>query len=181
MGCAQLSCGSKRPAPCCGAARRGMRFHSHHLLLPSSCSWLTLAGKPTLQYHRSRGAVDILTPDPLTPLTTRAPSFQRLIRLERRPALIDHVDRQPKPFFEFGSKAPRSGRKSPRCAIRIIRCPHHENSRMHSPQLALDRAPVRPALRDGYRRKWRSRRGERVTRGKSDPFESKIESEDGVD
>lgn len=52
---------------------------------------------------------------------------------------------------------------------------------MHGSQIALDRGPVRAALQDGYGGKWRGRRGERVTRGESDPFESKIESDDGVD
>jgi hypothetical protein len=51
---------------------------------------------------------------------------------------------------------------------------------MHRSQIALDRAPVGAALQDGYGSKGRSRGGERVTRGESYPFESKIEGEDGV-
>src|ERR1700730_3528074 len=150
-------------------------------LLPFPSSSLALAGKPTLQNHCGRGTVDVFAPDPLAALTARASSFQRFVRLQRRPALIDHVDRQAKSFFELGSEAPCGRCKCTRRAIRIIRCSHHEESGMHRSQIALDRAPVGTALQDGYGRKRPSRGGERVTRGESYPFESKIEGEDGVD
>ena len=52
---------------------------------------------------------------------------------------------------------------------------------MHRSHGALDGAPVGTALQDGYGRKGSGRAGERVTCCESDPFEAKIEGEDGVD
>src|SRR5262249_16885985 len=135
---------------------------------------------PTLQDDCGCSTVDIFAPDPPAALPAGASSPQGFVRLQRRPALVHHVDRKAKALFELGGEVACRCRECAWSAIRIIRGSDYQNPGMQRAQQAFDRAPVRPALRDCERSYWGRAACERVTAGESYSFESKIESENGV-
>src|ERR1700722_18931996 len=103
-----------------------------------------LTRKPPPQNHRRRRAIDVFLPDTSLALATRALRFERRARLERRPALIDHVHGKTKAALELSREATRSRRERSRTTVRIIRRSDHEQARTQHAYFARDGVPVRP-------------------------------------
>src|SRR5437016_1081681 len=142
---------------------------------------LPLAREPALENDRGGGAVDVLALDATPAPAARAPRLERCTGFDGRVALIDHLDRKAETTFELGGDAACIRRERARTAVRIIRGADHEPPWAESAHFAPDGLPVGAGLMHRCGRARRRCRGDSVSGGNADAFESEIEGENRPD